>query len=273
MLQKINQRLSSIEAKQNDADKRLKIVETEKKSTMDEILLTLRQLQAGPSSTAASSSKVSSSSDMPCLETLQQDLNKTQSESDDVRSKSPIFVQRKRKASNPPDDDPQASKKQKTKHRRARSSTISERQEQRDLFTKTLVTLPDWFPDNWNFAAYITNRFFWVHEAARSEMYSNKKTKGQNYPCYRVPFNNLAIGFVKEYDEERGKLFQAQSSNPDLKLVQILPWYKAYSSSWKRPMIHPRTAKTSTDEFIFHTNITFMDNFLSDIGGEFYLDS
>ena len=252
---------------------------------MDQILARLNQL-AGPSSStpatpATQESLASSSEGLPKLLDIRQDPNMSDQEqhqeannqqSGDSEQRSPIIprIAGKRKAPPSSEEESSVAKKIKTKHRRAKSSSIAERQTQRNQFTAALTVIPDWFPDTWNFAAYITNRFFWVHEAARFEMYQNKKTKGQNYPCYRVPFNNLAIKYAKEYDDERKSQFEAQSANPDLLLVHILPWYKMHSPAWKRPMIHPRSAKTSTEEFAFHTNIKFMDNFLKDLGGKFF---
>ena len=254
-------------------------METDTSTTMSDILKALKELKSPTTSLPANLTQTSSSTDLPRLE----DVNPVPSEPEDnaeeenaksQRTESPVFnsrtfVTNKRKATSQ-DDDTHQSKKAKVRHQRSKSSTPSERQEQRNRFTSSLISVPDWLPHTWNVAAYVTNRFFWVHEAARHELYKQKKTKGQNYPCYRVPFNELAISFVKEYDDDRQKLYDAKKSNPDLALVEILPWYKLYSNAWKRPMIHPNSAKTSTQTFAFHTNITFMDNFLDDIGGKLY---
>ena len=263
-------------------DSRVKKVESDTSSTMADILKTLKLMQSGSPGVAITPGSstaikpVSSSECLPPLEEVQQRSGSQESHldderQDDIRSESPIFKRLAQKRKAPEDDDnANVGKKIKVRHHRTKSSTPAQRQEQRERFTSALVSIPSWLPDNWNVAAYITNRFFWVHEAARNEMFSHKRTKGQNYPCYRVPFNDLAISFVKEYDDERQKTYESKKSNPDLALVEILPWYKLHSNFWKRPMIHPKTAKTSTQDFAFHTNIQFMDNFLSDIGGKLF---
>ena len=269
--------MTSIENNQKATTERIDDLVADKKSTMDEILKQLKLMQPGVKAQeeASTSRGLQSSSDLiPPLEDLHDNASSAEQQESDTHRRSPVFGSRmgqKRKAPPSSDDESNEAKKTKIKHKRTKSSTPAERQEQRNLFTRALTQIPDWFPDTWNFAAYITNRFYWVHEAARFEMYKAKKTKGQNFPCYRVPFNNFAISLAKEYDNDRKVVFEANSSNPDLALVNILPWYQLHSPAWKRPMIHPRTAKTSTEEFAFHTNIEFLDNFLLDLGGEYYV--
>ena len=269
--------MQSIEDHQKDTDSRLKKVETDSSSTMADILKALKELQSGPSSSKRLGSvRSESSTDLPQLEevthgTSEQEEHVNEEQKSTSKSSSPVFQRKlaqKRKAASH-DDNAEKAKKLKKKHQRSKSSTPTQRQEQRNKFTSAMVSIPAWFPESWNIAAYLVNRFFWVHEAARHELFKQKKTKGQNYPCYRVPFNDLAIAFVKEYDEDRQKLYDAKKSNPDLALVEILPWYKLHSNLWKRPMIHPNSAKTSTQTFAFHTNTVFMDNFLDEIGGKF----
>ena len=273
----INRRLTSIENTQKTTTERIDNLVADKKSTMDEILQQLKLMQSGVrvQEEASTSRGLHSSADIPPLEDIQgATTSADQMDSDSNNRRSPVFTSRvanKRKATSSHEEDSNETKKLKIKHKRTKSSTPAERQAQRNQFTRALTVIPDWFPDTWNFAAYITNRFYWVHEAARFEMYKVKKTKGQNYPCYRVPFNNFAISLAKEYDNDRKVIFEANTSNPDLALVNILPWYKLHSPAWKRPMIHPRTAKTSTEEFAFHTNIEFMDNFLDDLGGKHFI--
>ena len=142
-------------------------------------------------------------------------------------------------------------------------------QEARNEFTTAMTRIPAWMPEDWSPAALITNRFFWVHEEARCNLLAAGKNKGEKYAGYRLEFHKEAVRCAKIYDEEREKLFREQSGHKHFSLAYIMPWYFAHDKKWKRPQIHPDTSRISIKQFVFRTNINFLNTFLDELVGKF----
>ena len=158
----------------------------------------------------------------------------------------------------------------------AKKAKISPRdrlhQEARNEFTTALTRIPAWMPEDWSPAALITNRFFWVHEEARCNLLAAGKNKGEKYPGYRLEFHREAVRCAKIYDEEREQLFREQSGHKHFSMAYIMPWYFVHDKKWKRPQIHPDTSRISIKQFVFRTNINFINNFLDELVGKSFLN-
>ena len=156
-----------------------------------------------------------------------------------------------------------------SKSGRTKALNDAERQQLRNEYTEALISIPDWFQEEWSVPAYVTNRFYWTHEQTRVDLGQLRQHKGPTYPLFRNQWHIFGVQNIKKYDDDRRQtLEELKKKNEDIILPKIMPWYRVHQKSWDRAHIHPQTNRCSIPigKFKFLTNFKFLDTFLEQIG-------
>ena len=184
-------------------------------------------------------------------------LNKSSSRKRD-RSPSPTKSNKRSKKS----------KEERTTRKESATSNLRDQQVRRTDFTNVVTSLPKWLTEesDINPMGYIAARFGYIHEECRAYA-RTKNEKGQTYAEWRNYFHSEAHRQVKDFDESSGRMYytlKKAGKKPTLKLI-VPKWFKRQKN---RPVaqINPKT--DAKNLLVWHTDMTFLDNFFLDCGGK-----
>ena len=160
------------------------------------------------------------------------------------------------------------SKEERTTRKESATSNLRDQQVRRTDFTNVVTSLPKWLTEDSdiNPMGYIAARFGYIHEECRAYARS-KNEKGQTYAEWRNYFHSEAHHQVKDFDETSGRMYYTMKKagkKPTLKLI-VPKWFKRQKN---RPVaqINPKT--DAKNVLVWHTDMTFLDNFYLDCGGK-----
>ena len=184
-------------------------------------------------------------------------LNKSSSKKRD-RSPSPTKSNKRSKKS----------KEERTTRKESATSNLRDQQVRRTDFTNVVTSLPKWLTEDSdiNPMGYIAARFGYIHEECRAYA-RTKNEKGQTYAEWRNYFHSEAHRQVKDFDESSGRMYytlKKAGKKPTLKLI-VPKWFRRQKN---RPVaqINPKT--DAKNLMVWHTDMTFLDNFFLDCGGK-----